>query len=54
MRVFLQRLKAPGCSHTGEHVSFDGTVQGTIEGELNLGEYGTARWTARRADQASA
>jgi L-seryl-tRNA(Ser) seleniumtransferase len=28
---------------------FDGTIQGqTIEGEVNLGEYGKARWTARR------
>jgi hypothetical protein len=30
-------------------------VQGqTIEGEVNLGEYGKARWTARRMEQTSA
>ena len=29
---------------------FDGRVQGqTMEGEVNLGEYGKARWTARRS-----
>jgi len=43
--------------HEGTQLTyrFDGRVQGqTMEGELNLGEYGTARWTARRADQTSA
>jgi seryl-tRNA(Sec) selenium transferase len=30
---------------------FDGRIQGqTIEGEVELGEYGKARWTARRAE----
>ena len=37
--------------HEGTRLSyrFDGRVQGqTIEGEVHLGEYGKARWTARR------
>jgi len=37
--------------HEGTQLAyrFDGRVQGqTIEGEVDLGEYGTARWTARR------
>jgi L-seryl-tRNA(Ser) seleniumtransferase len=37
--------------HEGTRLSyqFDGRVQGqTIEGEVDLGEYGKARWTARR------
>ena len=37
--------------HEGTQLSyrFDGRVQGqTIEGEVDLGEYGKARWTARR------
>ena len=30
---------------------FDGRIQGTtIEGEVELGEYGKARWAARRAE----
>ncbi len=34
---------------------FDGRVKGqTIEGEVDLGEYGKAQWTARRVDQVSA
>jgi hypothetical protein len=29
---------------------FDGRLQGkTMEGEVSLGEYGKARWTARRS-----
>jgi L-seryl-tRNA(Ser) seleniumtransferase len=33
---------------------FDGRVQGrTIEGEVDLGEYGKARWMARRADSSA-
>jgi len=29
---------------------FDGRLQGqTMEGEVTLGEYGKARWTARRS-----
>jgi L-seryl-tRNA(Ser) seleniumtransferase len=43
------------CEGTQLTYRFDGTVQGqTIEGEVNLGEYGKARWTARRMDQTSA
>jgi L-seryl-tRNA(Ser) seleniumtransferase len=43
------------CEGTQLTYRFDGTVHGsTIEGEVNLGEYGKARWTARRADQTSA
>jgi uncharacterized pyridoxal phosphate-dependent enzyme len=37
--------------HEGTRLSyrFDGRIEGqTIEGEVDLGEYGTARWTARR------
>jgi L-seryl-tRNA(Ser) seleniumtransferase len=37
--------------HEGTRLSyqFDGRIQGqTIEGEVDLGEYGKARWTARR------
>jgi hypothetical protein len=31
--------------------AFDGTIQGqTIEGEVDLGEYGKARWKARRLE----
>jgi len=34
---------------------FDGRIQSrTIEGEVDLGEYGKARWTARRVDAVSA
>jgi L-seryl-tRNA(Ser) seleniumtransferase len=43
--------------HEGTQLTyrFDGIVHGqTIEGEVDLGEYGKARWTARRADPASA
>jgi L-seryl-tRNA(Ser) seleniumtransferase len=43
--------------HEGTRLTyrFDGTVHGqTIEGEVDLGEYGKARWTARRADPTSA
>jgi D-glucosaminate-6-phosphate ammonia-lyase len=39
--------------HEGTRLNyrFDGRVQGqTIEGEVDLGEYGIARWTARRAE----
>jgi uncharacterized pyridoxal phosphate-dependent enzyme len=39
--------------HEGTQLSFrfDGRVQGqTIAGEVNLGEYGKARWSARRAE----
>ena len=39
--------------HEGTQLSyrFDGRVQGqTIEGEVDLGEYGKARWTARRPE----
>jgi D-glucosaminate-6-phosphate ammonia-lyase len=33
---------------------FDGRIQGqTIEGQVSPGEYGKARWTARRVGQAS-
>lgn len=43
------------CEGTQLNYRFDGRVQGqTIEGEVDLGEYGKARWTARRVDQASA
>jgi len=52
-RVWL-RSSLP-CEGTQLTYRFDGTVQGqTIEGEVNLGEYGKARWTARRIEQASA
>jgi len=43
--------------HEGTALSyrFDGTVRDqTMEGEVDLGEYGKARWTARRVDQTSA
>jgi L-seryl-tRNA(Ser) seleniumtransferase len=43
--------------HQGTQLTyrFDGTIHGqTIEGEVDLGEYGKARWTARRADPTSA
>jgi hypothetical protein len=43
--------------HEGTQLAyrFDGRVQGqTIEGEVDLGEYGTARWTARHVGQGSA
>ena len=43
--------------HEGTRLTytFDGTVHGqTIEGEVDLGEYGKGRWTARRADPTSA
>ena len=34
---------------------FDGQIKGpSIEGEVDLGEYGKARWTARRVGQGSA
>jgi L-seryl-tRNA(Ser) seleniumtransferase len=39
--------------HEGTRLSyrFDGRLKGqTIEGEVDLGEYGTARWTARRPE----
>jgi D-glucosaminate-6-phosphate ammonia-lyase len=39
--------------HEGTRLSyqFDGRIQGqTIEGEVDLGEYGKARWTARRQE----
>jgi len=42
--------------HEGTQLAyrFDGRVQGqTIEGEVDLGEYGTARWTARRVGLAA-
>ena len=52
-RVWL-RSSLP-CEGTQLTYRFDGTVQGqTIEGEVNLGEYGKARWTARRMEQTSA
>jgi D-glucosaminate-6-phosphate ammonia-lyase len=43
--------------HEGTQLAyrFDGRVHGqTIEGDVDLGEYGTARWTARHIGQGSA
>lgn len=43
--------------HEGTALSyrFDGTVRDQrMEGEVDLGEYGKVRWTARRVDQTSA
>ena len=43
------------CEGTQLTYRFDGRITGqTIEGEVDLGEYGKARWTARRVGQGSA
>jgi L-seryl-tRNA(Ser) seleniumtransferase len=43
------------CEGTQLTYRFDGTVHGqTMDGEVSLGEYGKARWTARRMEHTSA